>query len=118
MALTSNLSNYTVEMIIMSTAIVVSGIMMLVLADKVSEFLRKNRMFEVLGLFVLLIVGVMLLTEGGHLAHLSLFGNAIVPMSKTTFYFVIIVLVIVDMVQSKYQKKILKRERIEEGFKS
>ena len=34
---------------------------MLVLADGVTRFLEKNRMYEVLGLFILLIVGVVLL---------------------------------------------------------
>jgi len=59
---------------------------MLLLADKISTFLAKNRMYEVLGLFILFIVGIMLVTEGGHLAHIKLFGNEIVPMSKTTLY--------------------------------
>ncbi|EDP70256.1 hypothetical protein FBALC1_05853 [Flavobacteriales bacterium ALC-1] len=75
-----------------------------------STFLAKNRMYEVLGLFILFIVGIMLVTEGGHLAHLKIFGNEIVPMSKTTFYFVIVVLVIVDIVQGRYQKKLIKEE--------
>ena len=57
-------------------------------------------MYEVLGLFVLLLVGVMLLSEGGHLAHLSFFGHAVETMSKGTFYFVIAVLVLVDLVQA------------------
>jgi len=81
--------------------------MMVWLSDHVSEFLEKNRMYEVLGLFILFVVGIMLLSEGGHLAHLSLFGNPIEAMSKTTFYFVIGVLVLTDIVQSRYQKKIL-----------
>jgi len=80
---------------------------MIVLADKVSTFLQKNRMYEVLGLFILLIVGIMLLSEGGHLAHLHLFGSAITPMSKATFYFVIVVLVLIDIVQGRYQKNLL-----------
>ena len=50
--------------------------------------------------------GVMLLSEGGHLAHLHLFGYVVEPMAKSTFYFVIAVLVIVDIVQSRYQKKL------------
>jgi predicted tellurium resistance membrane protein TerC len=78
----------------------------LVLADHVSEFLRRNRKYEILGLFILLIVGVVLLGEGGHEAHLKLFGFAVVPMSKATFYFSIAVLVLVDIVQSGYQKKL------------
>jgi predicted tellurium resistance membrane protein TerC len=114
MALTTGLGSVFVEMTLMIIAIVISGILMMVMANTVSEFLRKNRMFEVLGLFVLLIVGVMLVTEGGHLANLAIFGNPIVPMSKTTFYFVIIVLVLVDVIQTKYQKKIIARETAEE----
>ena len=92
---------------IMAAAIVISGIMMIVLAETVSTFLAKNRMYEVLGLFVLFIVGVMLVSEGGHLAHLKFFGNEVHAMTKTTFYFVIAVLALTDVVQSRYQKKLL-----------
>ena len=38
---------------VMATAILTSGIIMMYLADKVSDFLNKNRMYEVLGLFIL-----------------------------------------------------------------
>ena len=93
---------------IMATAIVIGGLMMIWLSGRVTEFLKKNRMYEVLGLFILLIVGIMLLSEGGHLAHLQIFGNEITAMSKTTFYFVITVLVLIDIVQSRYQKKLNK----------
>ncbi len=106
--LTSEIENSTTAFIVMAIAIVISGLLMLVMADKISVFLTKNRMYEVLGLFILFIVGIMLITEGGHLAHLKLFGNEIVPMSKTTFYFVIVILIITDVVQGRYQKKIMK----------
>lgn len=92
--------------VVLAIAIITSGIAMLVLADHVSEFLQRNRKYEILGLFILLIVGVVLLGEGGHLAHLKLFGFAVEPMSKATFYFSIVVLVAVDVVQSGYQKKL------------
>ncbi|MDB4052192.1 tellurium resistance protein TerC [Flavobacteriales bacterium] len=109
--LTSEIDNTMVAFVIMAIAIIGSGLLMLVLADRVSDFLNKNRMYEVLGLFILFIVGIMLITEGGHLAHLEFFGNEIVPMSKTTFYFVIVVLVVVDIVQGRYQKKILRETK-------
>ena len=96
----------TDEFWVMAIAIVIGGLIMIWLSGKVTEFLKKNRMYEVLGLFILLIVGIMLLSEGGHLAHMHIFNNAITPMSKTTFYFVIAVLVVIDIVQSRYQKKI------------
>jgi len=92
---------------IMATAIVISGLMMILLADTVAEFLKKNRMWEVLGLFILFIVGIMLLSEGGHLGHLKFFGQPIEPMAKSTFYFVIAVLVAIDIVQGRYQRKLL-----------
>jgi len=84
---------------VMAAAIVISGLLMIFLADVVSNFLKKNRMYEVLGLFVLFVVGIMLVTEGAHLAHIKLFGEEIVPMSKTTFYFILIIMVVVDIVQ-------------------
>ena len=101
---------------VMATAIIVSGIGMILLADHVSEFLKKNRLYEVLGLFILLIVGIMLLSEGGHLAKLT-FGKDyhVEAMSKTTFYFSIAVMVLVDIAQSRYQKKLRLERAAETG---
>ena len=93
--------------LVMAAAIILSGLGMLIMADKVSTFLEKNRMYEVLGLFVLFIVGIMLVSEGGHLAHIELAGNPVEQMSKSTFYFVLIILIVVDVVQSRYQKKLM-----------
>ena len=103
MALTDNFS-------IMAIAIIISGLLMIWLADRVADFLRKNRMYEVLGLFVLFIVGVMLVSEGGHLAHVQLFGHHVTPMAKSTFYFVLCVLIIVDVVQAKFQRNLLAQQ--------
>lgn len=94
---------------VIGLSIIISGLGMMWLADHVTEFLKKNRMYEVLGLFILFIVGIMLVSEGGHLAHLSLLGSKIEPMGKSTFYFVILILIAVDIVQSRYRKKIIKK---------
>ena len=91
---------------VLAIAIIISGLMMLLLADAVSVFIERNRKFEVLGLFILLIVGVVLLGEGGHEAHLALMGYAVEPMSKSTIYFAIVVLVAVDVLQTGYQNKL------------
>jgi len=93
---------------LMAIAIVCGGLLMIYLADTISEFLQRNRMYEVLGLFILFVVGIMLVTDGAHLAHLELFNNPITPMSKTTFYFIITILIAIDVVQSRYQKNLLK----------
>lgn len=108
---------------ILAFAIILSGVAMLLLADTVTEFLKKNRMFEVLGLFILLIVGIVLLGEAGQAAvhgaeaagmtheeahHLALkvFGVEVVPMSKATFYFSVLVLVAVEILQMGYSHKL------------
>lgn len=108
---------------ILAIAIILSGLAMLLLADGVSNFLEANRMYEVLGLFILLIVGVVLLGEAGQAAvhgvesmgvphdeakklALKVFGIEIVPMSKATFYFSVVVLVAVEIIQSGYSRKL------------
>lgn len=100
---------------ILAVAILLSGLAMLALADTVTQFLEKNRMYEVLGLFILLIVGVVLLGESGtaaaHAMHdeslqIKLFGHDLIAMSKSTFYFSIIVLVAVEVIQSGYSRKL------------
>ena len=102
MALTEN--NY-----IIAIAIIIGGILMIIAANKVAEFLQKNRMYEVLGLFILFLVGIMLISDGGHQAQLVIIGQPISPMNKSTFYFILTILILIDVVQTKYQKNLLKR---------
>jgi predicted tellurium resistance membrane protein TerC len=96
----------TDHFLVMAIAIAVAGVLMVALAEHVARFLERNRMYEVLGLFVLLLVGVMLMSEGGHIMHLAFFGYAIEPLEKSTFYFVVVTLVIVDFIQGRYQRKL------------
>ena len=104
---------------VLATAIALSGLAMLLLANSVTRFLEANRMFEVLGLFILLIVGVVLLGEAGvaasHAAHdpaledelaIRILGYPLIPMSKTTFYFAVVVLFVVEIIQSGYARKL------------
>ena len=92
--------------IVLALAILISGVAMMLMADAVAEFIKKNRTYEVLGLFVLLIVGIVLLGEGGHEGNLTLFSYPVQPLDKTTFYFSIAVLFVVQGIQSKFQKKL------------
>lgn len=107
---------------LLATAILLSGIAMLALANSITEFLRKNRMYEVLGLFILLIVGVVLIGEAGTAAykatgdssmHIRILGYELTPMSKTTFYFSVVVLVVVEVVQSGYKRKLEATRRLQ-----
>ncbi|MDF1609613.1 tellurium resistance protein TerC [Hoeflea sp. YIM 152468] len=100
----------TNNFVVMTAAIVVSGALMVLMADAVANFLKKNRMYEVLGLFVLLLVGMMLMSEGGHLAHLAFFGYDVLVMSKATFYFILATMVLVEVVQGRYQRKLMRQK--------
>ena len=94
------------QVTIMTVAIVSSGVVMMLMADYVAEFLKRNRMYEVLGLFILFLVGVLLVTEGAHLAHMHIFTFPIDAMSKSSFYLVVGVLVITDIISTKFQKRL------------
>lgn len=98
---------------LMVIAIVLSGVAMILLADKVTTFLKKNRMYQVLGLFILFLVGVLLVTEGAHLAHLKLFGYELSAMSKSSFYLVVGVLVVTDIISNRYQKRLWAQKQAE-----
>ena len=98
---------------IMAIAIILSGIAMILLADTVADFLKKNRMYEVLGLFILFIVGALLVSEGGHLAHLVIFDYEIHAIEKSTFYLVIFVLVVTDVISTNYQKRLWSQREAE-----
>lgn len=98
---------------LMVIAIVISGLAMIFMADAVTEFLKKNRMYEVLGLFILFLVGVLLVTEGAHLAHLKLFTFPIDAMSKSSFYLVVGVLVVTDILSNRYQKRLWAQKEAE-----
>lgn len=100
---------------VMAAAIIIGGLLMILLADQVAAFIQKNRMYEVIGLFILFIVGILLISEGGHLAHMKLFGFEVTPMSKTTFYFVIFVMVIVNVVQTRYREKLARQRAVEKS---
>lgn len=91
---------------IMTIAILASGIVMILMADYVADFLKRNRMYEVLGLFILFLVGALLVTEGAHLAHLHIFTFEIDALSKSSFYLVVFVLVVTDIISNRYQKRL------------
>ena len=97
---------FTDNLAIMLVAVILAGVISVLASDKVAQFLQKNRLYEVLGLFVLLLVGIMLVADGGHIAQLTFFGHEVEPMAKSTFYFVLAALVFVDVLQGRYQKKL------------
>jgi len=82
------------QFILLAIAVVTSGALMILLADRVASFIEKNRMFEVI-------------------AHMALFGYKIEAMAKSTFYFSVAVLFIVDIVQTRFQRKLEAKKKAE-----
>lgn len=107
-----SLSLYTVLTVIALTgvllvvvfAIVALGVPIVVMTQHMACFFEHNRMCEVLGLFVLLLVGIMLTSKTGHPV---LFGCEIDFKSKAIFYFVPFTAMLVDAVQERCQRKIM-----------
>ena len=73
---------------------------------------------EILGLFILLIVGIVLIGEAGpaaaHANHnpllqISIFNYELQPMSKSTFYFSVLILFLVEIIQSSYSRTLKKK---------
>jgi len=92
-------------MAIIIIAIVVSIIIMLIFAGPVSKFVNEHPTIQILGLSFLLLIGVMLLAEGSHLAHFELFGNAVHSIPKGYLYFAIFFSLFVEFVNLKMKKR-------------
>lgn len=91
--------------IIMILAVVISIIIMMIFAKPVSKFVNEHPTIQILGLSFLILIGVMLLAEGSHLAHFK-FGNdtevGIIP--KGYLYFAIFFSLFVEFLNIKMRK--------------
>lgn len=90
---------------VMAAAIVASGVAMVVLSDWLNAFMSRNRIYEVLGMFILILVGLMLTAEGGSVGQLVFFGYPVEPMAKSTFYFAMAALLAIEITQARLLKK-------------
>ncbi len=90
---------------IMILAVVISIIIMMIFAGPVSKFVNEHPTIQILGLSFLILIGVMLLAEGSHLAHFK-FGSdtevGIIP--KGYLYFAIFFSLFVEFLNIKMRK--------------
>lgn len=91
---------------VMIAAIVISiGIMML-FAGPVSRFVNQHPTIQMLGLSFLILIGVMLLAEGSHLAHFEFMDSIeIGNIPKGYVYFAIFFSLCVEFLNMKLRKK-------------
>lgn len=97
---------YSTGIEIMIISVVISILIMLKFAGPVSDFVNTNPTIQILGLSFLILIGVMLIAEGAHMAHLRLFDNVEVhSISKGYLYFGILFSLFIEFLNMKLRIK-------------
>ena len=91
--------------LIMISSIIISIGIMMIFAGTVSKFVNEHPTIQILGLSFLILIGVMLIAEGSHLAHFR-FGNDLEVSSipKGYLYFSIFFSLFVEFLNIKMRK--------------
>ena len=74
---------------IMIISVILSMIIMMLFANQVSNFVNKHPTIQMLGLSFLILIGFMLILEGGHLAGFTVANSEIGSIPKGYLYFAI-----------------------------
>jgi predicted tellurium resistance membrane protein TerC len=91
-------------LLIMIIAVVVSVGIMMLFAVPVGNFVNDHPTIQMLGLAFLILIGFMLIIEGGHLAHLTVFDSEIGAVPKGYLYFAIAFSLAVEFLNMKLRK--------------
>lgn len=96
---------YEGALLIMILSVVISIVIMMIFAGPVSKFVNEHPTIQILGLSFLILIGVMLLAEGSHLAHFR-FGNdvEVTSIPKGYLYFAIFFSLFVEFLNLKMKK--------------
>ncbi len=90
---------------IMAGSVVISVGFMLLFVRPLTDFLARNPDFEILGLFVLLLIGFVLFLEGGHVAHIRVNGSAFPYIPQWIVIFILLLMFSVDFYQNWLERK-------------
>ena len=90
---------------VMVGSVVISVALMLAFAEPIADFLASNPEFEILGLFVLLLIGFVLVLEGGHEAHMAANGEAFPYIPQWIVIFILLLMFSVDLYQNWWERK-------------
>jgi predicted tellurium resistance membrane protein TerC len=90
---------------VMVGSVVISVALMLAFVQPISRFLNENPDFEILGLFVLLLVGFVLFLEGGHIAGLTVNGSEFPYIPQWIVIFILLLMFSVDFYQNWLERK-------------
>ena len=97
---------YDGALAIMIMAIIISIAIMMIFAGPVSKFVNQHPTIQILGLSFLILIGVMLIAEGSHLAHFR-FGNdtEVGTIPKGYLYFSIFFSLFVEFLNLRMKRK-------------
>jgi len=95
----------TDNFIIMAGSVIISVGFMLLFVQPLSDFITRNPDFEILGLFVLLLIGFVLFLEGGHVAHLQVNGSSFPYIPQWIVIFILMLMFSVDFYQNWLERK-------------
>jgi len=91
--------------LVMAGSVIISVAVMLLFAGVISDYMNENPDFEILGLFVLLLIGFVLILEGGHVAHLTVNGGAFPYIPQWIVIFILLLMFTVDLYQNWLERK-------------
>jgi predicted tellurium resistance membrane protein TerC len=91
--------------LVMVGSVVISVALMLIFAGPIADFMSKNPDFEILGLFVLLLIGFVLFLEGGHVAHMMVNGGEFPYIPQWITIFILLLMFSVDLYQNWLERK-------------
>jgi predicted tellurium resistance membrane protein TerC len=90
---------------VMFGSVIISVVLMLWFARPISNFIASNPDFEILGLFVLLLIGFVLFLEGGHTANLVVNGTDFPYIPQWIVIFILMLMFAVDLYQNWWDRK-------------
>ncbi len=90
---------------VMVGSVVISVALMLWFARPIADFISRNPDFEILGLFVLLLIGFVLTLEGGHVAHLTVGESAFPYIPQWIVIFMLMLMFAVDLYQNWFERR-------------
>jgi predicted tellurium resistance membrane protein TerC len=91
---------------VMVGSVLISVALMLAFAGFISDYMSKNPDFEILGLFVLLLIGFVLILEGGHTAHLTVNASPFPYIPQWIVIFILLLMFTVDLYQNWIEKRL------------
>jgi predicted tellurium resistance membrane protein TerC len=91
--------------LVMMGSVVISVALMLVFVGAISDFIHRNPDFEILGLFIVLLIGFVLVLEGGHVAHLAVNGSSFPYIPQWIVIFMLLFMFSVDLYQNWLERK-------------